>query len=117
MSPPFSLLLFSSPSPFTHTPPPSSPFYSCATGRRPDRTQAVSFVDHFREVGKEWATLPQHFRESGWQTYGAGKLFHPGLPPSFDARKSWDEFVWSQGDGTCTTAPSRFPRLRGRRGS
>ena len=60
-------------------------------------------------MGKEWATLPQHFRESGWQTYGAGKLFHPGLPPSFDARKSWDEFVWSQGDGTCTKDPGGCP--------
>ena len=68
---------------------------SFLTGRMPDATQAWSFSDHFREngVGEKWVSMPQWFRENGFYTSGVGKLFHPGLPPNFDAEHSWQRFV------------------------
>jgi hypothetical protein len=73
---------------------------SFMTGRRPDATQAWSFMDHFREegVGDKWVTMPEWFRLNGFYTSGAGKLFHPGLPPNFDGAHSWQKFV-SPGSG------------------
>ena len=49
---------------------------SFMTGRRPDATQAWSFMDHFREegVGDKWISMPQWFRLNGFYTSGAGKL-------------------------------------------
>ena len=72
---------------------------SFMTGRRPDQTRSYNFIDHFREagVGANWTALPQYFRQHGYRVLGAGKLFHPGLPPNFDAPRSWDEFVWTGG--------------------
>ncbi len=69
------------------------------SGRRPDATQAYSFLDHFREqgVGDRWTSFPQYFRDRGFTVLGVGKLFHPGLPPSFDAEKSFTRFVWPSG--------------------
>ena len=85
---------------------------SFLTGRRPDATRAFSFMNHFREpgVGADWVSLPEHFRKHGYLTLAAGKLFHPGLPPNFDAAqldndgvpqvKSWTRFVFPQPAGT-----------------
>ena len=66
---------------------------SFLTGRRPDTTLAYQFVDHFRElgVGFEWTTLPELFKKNGYVSVGAGKVFHPDLPPHWDLPRSWDE--------------------------
>jgi hypothetical protein len=50
-----------------------------------------NFNDHFREkgIGDKWVALPQHFKENGYLVTGAGKIFHPGVPPNFDQPKSW----------------------------
>jgi arylsulfatase A-like enzyme len=90
---------------------------SFLTGRRPDATQAWSFMDHFRErgVGDQWTTLPEYFRTHGYWTVGAGKLFHPGLPPNFDAadaagnKLSFDEFYYP---GSCSGTTNGFPVLQ-----
>jgi len=83
---------------------------SFMTGRRPDATQAWSFRDHFREVGvgDKWTSMPQYFKNHGYTVFGTGKLFHPGLPPSFDATLSWDEFNWP---GGCTGNTNGWPVL------
>lgn len=86
---------------------------SFMTGRRPDATKCWSFLDHFREegVGDSWISMPEWFRLNGFGTTGCGKLFHPGLPPNFDAKHSWQKFVnpaascgstngWPVNDGT-----------------
>jgi len=72
---------------------------SFMSGRRPDSTKAWTFEDHFREqgIGDKWSSLPQYFKERGYLTLGAGKIFHPSTPPSFDAPKSWDFFTWPGG--------------------
>eukprot|EP01060_Flectonema_neradi_P000043 TRINITY_DN1003_c5_g1_i1.p1 TRINITY_DN1003_c5_g1~~TRINITY_DN1003_c5_g1_i1.p1 ORF type:complete len:543 (+),score=96.35 TRINITY_DN1003_c5_g1_i1:52-1629(+) len=81
---------------------------SFMTGRRPDTTKAWSFMNHFRQVGPDWVSMPQYFKENGYYTVGTGKLFHRGLPPSFDAPKSWDEFTHS---GGCSGNTNGFPVL------
>eukprot|EP00937_MAST-01D_sp_MAST-1D-sp2_P002297 g2297.t1 len=64
---------------------------SFMTGRRPDSTTAYTFGRHFRlpDVGANWTSLPQHFKEHGYVTLGSGKLYHPQLPPLYDAPLSW----------------------------
>lgn len=79
------------------------------SGRRPDATRVFSFTDHFREagVGDQWVTLPQQFKDAGgYTTNGTGKTFHPGLPPSFDAAKSWDNYVYP---GSCNGTTNGWP--------
>ena len=62
-------------------------------------------------VPSKWISMPQWFRLNGFYTSGTGKLFHPGLPPNFDAKYSWQKFVmpaascgitngWAVNDGT-----------------
>eukprot|EP00038_Savillea_parva_P005551 m.158109 g.158109 ORF g.158109 m.158109 type:complete len:461 (-) comp11732_c1_seq22:3518-4900(-) len=64
---------------------------SFMTGRRPDRTTCWNFVNYFREptIGGNWTSMPQYFKEHGVLTLGAGKLFHPNLPPEYDTPYSW----------------------------
>ena len=90
---------------------------SFMTGRRPDMTRAYSFRNHFREpdVGRNWLSFPQYFRSAGYWAAGAGKLYHPGLPPNFDAadasgrKLSWDRFVWG---GDCSGTTNGWPVLQ-----
>jgi len=64
---------------------------SFMSGRRPDATKSYNFLNHFREqgVGADWVALPELFREAGYLVTGANKLYHEGLPPSFDEPRSW----------------------------
>ena len=65
---------------------------SFLSGRRPDTTQAWGFVTSFRDSpngGENWTTLPGHFKEHGYFTASAGKVFHPNLPINFDYPRSW----------------------------
>ena len=67
---------------------------SFMTGRRPEQT--LVFNDgvgnkHFRVVGENWTTLPQHFVNHGYFTTGVGKTFHPNAPPNFDQPFSWSD--------------------------
>lgn len=64
---------------------------SFLSGRRPDETRAWQFLDDFREVGPDWTSLPEAFKKANYTTVGAGKVFHPGLPASWDMPRSWDD--------------------------
>ena len=66
---------------------------SFMTGRRPDTTKAWNFIDTSgrRGVGKDWVSLPEHFKNNGYLTLGGGKLYHPGLPPNNDEPLSWSQ--------------------------
>jgi hypothetical protein len=49
-------------------------------------------VTSFRDApngGENWTTLPGHFKEHGYFTASAGKVFHPNLPINFDYPRSW----------------------------
>lgn len=54
------------------------------TGLRPDTTQVWTIGPYFRNAsrgqGMHVVTLPQLFRQAGYNTTGAGKIFHPGTP-------------------------------------
>ncbi|KAJ8598142.1 hypothetical protein CTAYLR_007412 [Chrysophaeum taylorii] len=64
---------------------------SFLSGRSPDQTKAWQFIDHFREVGPDWTTLPGAFKRNGYDAVGAGKVFHENLPPYWDMPRSWDD--------------------------
>ncbi len=64
---------------------------SFLSGRRPDVTESWNFLDSFREVGPDWVTLPGYFKEHGYYTTSAGKIFHPALPADFDYPHSWSD--------------------------
>merc|ERR1719187_2726421 len=47
---------------------------SALTGRRPDTTHVYDMFSDFREVGGDFTTIPQFFKERGYQTDGYGKI-------------------------------------------
>jgi len=56
---------------------------SALTGLRPDKTHVWSIGPYFRTTmgrrkGLSTVTLPQLFKENGYNTTGSGKVFHPG---------------------------------------
>lgn len=52
------------------------------TGLRPDTSQVWTIGPYWRNTsrgkGLDTTTLPQHFRQHGYNVTGAGKIFHPG---------------------------------------
>ena len=65
------------------------------SGRRPDRTRALNFLTTFRECrqsvapgcgpGAGWVAMPEYFKNAGYWTSSAGKIFHDGM----DDPQSW----------------------------
>jgi iduronate 2-sulfatase len=75
---------------------------SMLTGLRPDRVGVHDLPTHFRETTPSAITLPQYFREHGYYTARAGKVFHAGVPVhiglnGLDDAPSWDERVNPRG--------------------
>ena len=72
------------------------------TGRHVGRTHVWDLYSYFRNVTEgNFTTIPQYFKERGYVTQGAGKIFHPGSASgggscsvcrgSDDATYSWSE--------------------------
>ena len=62
---------------------------SILTGTRPDRTRVWDLLTDFRQVNPNAVSLPQYFKENGYQTQGMGKIFHvTSAGPGHDA-PSW----------------------------
>ena len=60
---------------------------SFMSGRRPQTTLSYNFLDDFRRstsTGSTWQSLPQTFKDAGYNVFGTGKLYHPNLPPRND---------------------------------
>jgi iduronate 2-sulfatase len=79
---------------------------SFLTGRSPQNTSVYNFIDHFREpqIGANWTTLPQYFKNLGYKTLGGGKIYHPMHPPNDDVPLSWSPggyFFANGDDGGC----------------
>ena len=65
------------------------------TGRRPPTTNIYSRSHYFREVGGDFVTIPQYFKENDYRSIGMGKIFHGGWESSrFDDPISWSEPYW-----------------------
>ncbi|MEM7015059.1 MAG: sulfatase-like hydrolase/transferase, partial [Verrucomicrobiota bacterium] len=63
---------------------------SLMTGRRPDTTRVWDLSTHFREALPNVVTLPQHFKNHGYQTRSVGKIYHGSGAPSKDP-PSWSK--------------------------
>jgi iduronate 2-sulfatase len=51
---------------------------SVLTSRYPDTTRVWDLYSYWRNVGGNFTTIPQLFKQHGYHTVGAGKIFHPG---------------------------------------
>lgn len=58
---------------------------SLLTGKRPDTTQVFDLETHFRDKIPDTVTLPQIFKQNGYQSVGMGKIYHGG----YDDEASW----------------------------
>jgi iduronate 2-sulfatase len=61
---------------------------SLLTGLRPDHTRVYDCDIYFRDTIPDVVTLPQYFRQNGYATAYAGKVFHGNLR---DEERSWSE--------------------------
>lgn len=61
---------------------------SFMTGKKPDRTKVWNLETHFRTVLPNVVTLPQHFKNHGYQSMQIGKIYH-------DPQKAQDLISWS----------------------
>ncbi|XP_046579959.1 iduronate 2-sulfatase-like [Haliotis rubra] len=64
---------------------------SLLTGRRPDTTHVYDLQAYWRDVGGNFTTIPQYFKEHGYRTIGSGKVFHPGHASNYNDPISWTE--------------------------
>jgi arylsulfatase A-like enzyme len=49
---------------------------SFLTGLRPDTTRNWNLESKFRDIMPNVVTLPEHFSDNGYKTFGVGKIFH-----------------------------------------
>ncbi len=70
---------------------------SFLTGLRPDSTKVFDLEKHFRSTVPNVVTLPQLFKNNGYQTVRVGKIFHMGYAAA-KAGTDWldDTVSWSQ---------------------
>lgn len=72
---------------------------SVLTGTRPDTNRVWDLRTHFREAMPNVVTLPQLFKQHGYESIGLGKIYHSRL----DDKLSWSEtaraFLTNDGDG------------------
>ncbi|KAK6176528.1 hypothetical protein SNE40_014795 [Patella caerulea] len=64
---------------------------SLLTGRRPDTTHVYDLKHYFRNVGGNYTTIPQFFKNNGYRSIGMGKIFHHGKASGHDDPISWSE--------------------------
>ncbi len=79
---------------------------SLLTGRRPDTTRVYDLQTHFRTNLPDVVTLPQHFRNHGYETSGFSKIYHGGL----DDIHSWSIPSWLPGPGLAWNTPENARR-------
>ena len=68
---------------------------SLLTGRPPTKTRVLGNRTAFRTDHPEWISLPQLFKNHGYQTVRSGKIFHGGI----DDPLAWDHAEGATGEG------------------
>jgi arylsulfatase A-like enzyme len=66
---------------------------SLLTGLRPDTTKVYELQTHFRKILPDAVTLPEAFKNAGYETTGFSKIFHGGLNDT----RSWTIPHWQPG--------------------
>ncbi|KAM3968325.1 iduronate 2-sulfatase [Aphomia sociella] len=69
---------------------------SLLTGRRPDSLRLYDFYSYWRTEVGNYTTIPQFYKENGFETYSIGKVFHPGSSSNFtdDYPLSWSHLPY-----------------------
>jgi iduronate 2-sulfatase len=67
---------------------------SLMTGRRPDSIRVLNNGAFFRDTMPDVITLPQLFRQQGWFSARAGKIFHAGVPMDIGTDGRDDPLAW-----------------------
>ena len=64
---------------------------SFLTSRRPDSLHLYDFYSYWRTFAGDFTTLPQYFKDHGYETKSIGKIFHHGMSSNFtdDFPLSW----------------------------
>jgi iduronate 2-sulfatase len=70
---------------------------SMLTSRRPDTTRVNTNLIPWREIGANFTTLPQYFKENGYVVVGSGKVFHGHKSSRKHDPLSWTEPFYSVG--------------------
>ncbi|HMO24644.1 MAG TPA: sulfatase [Tepidisphaeraceae bacterium] len=66
---------------------------SVLTGLRPDQTRVWDLQTRFRDHNPNVITLPQHFKNNGYETVGIGKIYDAR---SVDSAQTMDEASWTR---------------------
>ncbi|MBD0403872.1 sulfatase [Flammeovirga sp. EKP202] len=61
---------------------------SAMTGARPETINVIENYTYFRDENPDIITLPQHFKENGYETMNCGKVYHAKYN---DPEKSWSK--------------------------
>ena len=95
---------------------------SLLTGMRPDTSGVVTnaMVD-FRQRHPDVVTLPQLFKNNGWNSMRVGKIFHMGVPGGVGSMAhqdppSWDVSISPPGDENESVGPGGDPNPNLRHG-
>lgn len=62
---------------------------SLLTGMRPDKTRVWDLVTDFRQVNSKAVSLPEYFKENGYESVAWGKIFHIGSAGTGHDAPSW----------------------------
>jgi uncharacterized sulfatase len=68
---------------------------SFLTGLRPDTTRVLSNGPDFRDFVPNAVTLPQLFKNNGYQSIREGKMFHMGVPTTVGTPQWQDAASWT----------------------
>ncbi|QDT93470.1 sulfatase [Gimesia algae] len=78
------------------------------TGIRPSSSGVYLNPQPWRPVMPDAVTLPQHFRNNGYEAVGSGKIFHGG----YNDLNSWDDYLKQTGDPQPVSAVLNDPHSR-----
>ena len=62
---------------------------SLMTGLRPDKTRVWDLKTKMRDMNPDIVTIPQYFKQNGYQTIGIGKIYDNRCVDNFKDKPSW----------------------------